>query len=261
VDGRFELPIGEAKSLAVSHAAFDAWTAAIPDKGDITIRPPEPARLEIDLNIDGADKESVIFYQLLTQHRPEFAGVRSLRGLKIANPGKLSLTALPPGKYQLSRNVTNDLPGIVTPGAMLDRQFFELKAGETKSIDFVRETGARIRGKITWPADTKLAGIVVSIQSETPEKSPFDDYEWTPTYASQTAAADGTFLTERIPPGTYLLAARAYTPLTPGPPEQRSRLGFGRVAPSFHAQVKIEVPAEDELTVPDLPLKPIRDGE
>jgi hypothetical protein len=256
VDGRFELPIGEAKSLVVSHAAFDAWPAAIPDQGDVTVRLPEPARVDIELSIDGADKESVIFYQLLTQDRPEFAGVQSLRGVNIANPGKLSLTALPPGKYQLSRNVMNHLPQIVTAGAMLDRQFFELKAGETKSIDFVREQGARVRGKVTWPADTKLAGIVVSIQGVT-KKAPFDDYEWTTTYASQTAAADGTYLTERISPGTYLLVVDAYKPPTPATPEERSRLGFGRVAPSFHAQVKIEVPAEGELTAPDLTLKAI----
>jgi hypothetical protein len=37
-DGRCELPVGDAKSLAVSHADFDAWPAAIPDEGDITIQ-------------------------------------------------------------------------------------------------------------------------------------------------------------------------------------------------------------------------------
>ena len=106
-DGRFELPTGEAKSLAVSHANFDAWPAAIPAEGEVTIRLPEPARVDIELAIDGADKESVIFYQLLTQGRPEFAGVRLERDVKIANPGNLSLAALPPGKYQLCRNVMN----------------------------------------------------------------------------------------------------------------------------------------------------------
>ena len=106
-DGRFELPTGEAKSLAVSHADFDAWPAAIPAEGEMTIRLPEPARVDIELAIDGADKESVIFYQLLTEGRPEFAGVRLERDVKIANPGKLSLAALPPGRYQLCRTVRN----------------------------------------------------------------------------------------------------------------------------------------------------------
>ncbi|MBC7851884.1 MAG: hypothetical protein IAF94_00465, partial [Pirellulaceae bacterium] len=124
--GRFELPTGEAKSLAVSHATLDAWPAAIPAKGDVTIRLPQPARVEIELSIDGADKESTIFYQLLTGHTPEFAGLQSSREVQIANPGKLSLSALPPGKYQVCRQVMNRLSDLGT-GAMLEREFFEVK--------------------------------------------------------------------------------------------------------------------------------------
>jgi beta-lactamase regulating signal transducer with metallopeptidase domain len=254
-EGRFELPIGEAKSLAVSHATFDAWPAAIPAKGELTIRLPQPARVDVALDIAGADKESEIFYQLLTQGRKEFAGVRIERETKMANPGTLLLAALPPGKYQLSRNVMNRL-GEIGFGAMLDRQFFEVKAGETKVINFVRDKGARVRGKVTWPADTRLMGTVVSVQSLKAEKSPFDEHEWTTTFASHAAAADGTFLTERIAPGKYLLLARAYVPLTP---EQRFRTGA--ILPSFQAETKIEVPAEGELVVDNLILKPSRRDE
>jgi hypothetical protein len=254
-DGRFEVFAGEAKSLAVSHANFDAWPAAIPAEGEVTIRLPEPARVDIELAIDGADKESVIFYQLLTQGRPEFAGVRLERDVKVANPGKLSLAAMPPGRYQLCRTVRNDL-GEIGIGAMLEREFFELRAGETKAISFVRAKGVRVRGRATWPADTKLMGIVISVRSEKAEKSPFDEHEWTTAYASRTAAADGTFLTERIAPGRYLLVAEAYTPLTP---EQRFRSGL--IPPSHRAQVTIDVPADGELRVDDLALKPGKEGE
>jgi hypothetical protein len=253
--GRFELPVGEAKSVAVSDPSFDAWPAAIPATGDLTIRLPEPARVEIDLDIEGADKDSVIFYQLLTQGRPEFAGLQSTREVTIANPGKLTFAALPPGRYQFSRNVMNRV-GELGFGGMLDRQFVELKAGEVKKIGYVREKGARVRGKVTWPAETKLMGTVISIRSEKAEKGPFDQHEWTTTYASLAAAEDGTFLTERIPPGTYLIEAAAYVPLTQ---EQRFRTGI--IAPSLRAQARIEVPAEGELTVPDLVLKPNMEGE
>jgi hypothetical protein len=254
-DGRFEILIGEAKSLAVSHTTFDAWPAPIPAKGDVTIRLPEPARVDIDLAIDGADKESQIFYQLLTEGRKEFTGLRLEREVKMANPGKLSLAALPPGRYQLCRSVMNHL-GEIGMGAFLEREFFEIKAGETKSIDFVREKGARVRGKFTWPADTKLMGSVVYVRSEKAVKSPFDKHEWTTTYAAQTAAADGTFLTERIAPGKYVLEVKAYVPLT-----QEQRFRTGRITPSYSAQVNIEVPAEGDLKVADLVLKPTRPGE
>lgn len=248
--GKFELPIGDARALAVTHATFDAWPAEIPAKGDVTIRLPQPAKVEVDLAVDGADKESVIFYQLLTEGRKEFAGLRLERETRMANPGKLTLASLPPGRYQLCRSVMNHL-GEIGFGAFLDRQFFELKAGESKSIDFAREKGARVRGKVTWPAETKLMGIVVALKSEKAEKSPLEGHEWTTVYASHTADADGKFLTERVAPGKYVLAASAYVPLTP---EQRFRTGV--ILPSFRAQITIEVPAEGELTVPDLALKP-----
>ncbi len=145
-DGRFELPAGDAKLLAVSHSTLDAWPTEIPADGEVTVRLPKPARVDIELDIDGADKESIIFYQFLTAGRQEFKGVRLEREVTIANPGRLSLAALPPGRYQLSRNVMNNL-GEVGMGAMLEREFFELEAGETKIVRLVRATGARVRGR------------------------------------------------------------------------------------------------------------------
>jgi hypothetical protein len=253
-EGRFEIPAGEAKSLAVSHTAFDAWPAAIPTT-ELTIRLPEPARVEVELDIEGADKESVIFYQLLSHLMPEFAGVESSREVKIANPGKLSLTALPPGKYQICRRIMNRLGDIGT-GAMLEREFFEVKAGQTKTINYKRDKGARLRGKVTWPEGTKLSGVVVSVRALLDQKGPFDNHEWPIDYASQTAAADGTFLTERIPPGKYFLTAEGYTPLSH---EQGFRTGVQ--GPSHRVQITVDVPAKGEVMLPELALKSTEAGK
>ena len=249
--GRFEISVGEAKSLGVSHTTIDAWPAAIPASGDLTIRLPKSAQVEMELAIDGAGKESTIFYQLLTSGRPEFERLQSEREMKMTNPGKLTLPALPPGRYQLSRNVMNNL-GQMGFGKMLERQFFELKPGEMKSIKFVRETGSRVRGKVTWPAEAKLMGTIVSVRSLVDQKSPFDEHDWPLVYASHVVEKDGCFRTERISPGKYLLVAKAYTELTP---EQRIRSGL--VGPSHGTQLKIEVTDEGELTVDDLVLNPI----
>ena len=182
---------------------------------------------------------------------PGFEGVRLEDTQPIANGGKLTLPALPPGKYQFCRTVTNRL-GMIGTGAMLERQFLELKAGETKTINYVRAKGARVRGKLTLPAE-KLMGIVVSISSEKAEKDPFDKHEWTTTFASQTAAEDGSYLTERLAPGTYALNAAAYVPLTP---EQQSRTGL--IRPTYGASAMIEVPGSGELVVPELKLERLR---
>ena len=97
---------------------------------------------------------------------------------------------------------------------------------------------------------------MISVRGEKAEKSPFNDHEWTTTYASQTAAVDGTFLTERIAPGKYLLAAEAFAPLTPN-----QRRSTGLVGPSYRAEITIDVPADGELKVDGLALKPIQKGK
>jgi hypothetical protein len=246
--GRFELAVGGAKSLAVSHHQFDVWPAAIPESGDVTVRLPEPARVYINLEIDGANKESTIYYELLVSQMPEFKDLllRSERSVGIANPGKLELAGLPPGKYQLCRR----------PGRMLELMMFEIKSGEVKTIEYVRPQGARVRGKVTWPDDAKLTSINVTVVGEAVNKSPFFDYQWNTVYAQAVPAADGAFLTERIPPGRHQLVAYAFRELAP---EERKR--SGAIAPSYQAQMTIEVPADGELNVDDLVLKSTRPGK
>ena len=199
------------------------------------MRLPEPARVEINLDIDGADKESNIYYELIVSQTPKFMDLplRSERSVKIANPGTLVLAGLPPGKYQLCRK----------RGRMLELQMFEITSGEVKTINYVRPKGARVRGKVTWPADAKLMSIQVTVVGET-------------VYAALTPGEDGTFLTERIPPGRHQLVAYAYKQLTP---EEMKRLGA--IAPSYNAQITIDVPADGEVKVGDLDLKLIRRGE
>src|SRR6185503_631822 len=107
---------------------------------------------------------------------------------------------------------------------------------------FVRDKGARVRGKVTWPKDTELSSIVVSVLGGRDNA----------VYATASPGGDGTFLTERIPPGTYQLQAYAYVPQTP----ERLR-NTSPIVPSFQGQVKIEVPAEGEVKADDLALKPI----
>lgn len=62
--------------------------------------------------------------------------------------------------------------------------------------------------------------------------------------------ADGTYLTERILPGRYVVGGEAFTPLTP---EQQFRSGVA--GPAFRAAVKVDVPTEGEVDVPELALK------
>ncbi len=123
-------------------------------------------------------------------------------------------------------------------GAMLDREFFEVKAGETKTIRWVRDKGARLRGKVTWPAGTVLAGIIVSVRAEKAEKGPFDDHEWQTTYASQDAAADGTYPDRADRAGQLPARRRGVQAADSG----SSGVSTGVIGPAFRAEMKLEVP-------------------
>lgn len=251
--GRFALPAGEATSVGVSHVSFDAWPAEIPAEGDFVIKLPQPARVQIELDIDGAAKDSEAFYQLLTEHSPGFGKLQSTRELPITNGGKLTLAALPPGKYQFCRYVMNRLPDMGMTG-MLDREFIELKAGQTKTIRWVRDRGARLRGKVVLPAATEMSGVIISVNAEKAVKIPLDGHEWQTKYASLVVEGDGTFLTERIAPGTYIVKADGYKKQKADDP---ARLGSGLTVPSHGATLKVVVPAEGELKLEDLILKPV----
>jgi hypothetical protein len=63
-------------------------------------------------------------------------------------------------------------------------------------------------------------------------------------------------LTERIPPGTYEIAAYAYKPVNP-----KDGLSFGFSAPTLYAAVTITVPAEGEVKADDLVLKSSKAGK
>jgi hypothetical protein len=43
----------------------------------------------------------------------------------------------------------------------------QMRAGETKTIRWVREKGARVRGQVTWPADQDPGSVLVSLTDPT----------------------------------------------------------------------------------------------
>ena len=61
---------------------------------------------------------------------------------------------------------------------------------------------------------------------------------------------EGDFLTERVPPGRYLVVVEGYSPLT-----DRQLYTFGEIGrPPFLAQMTIDVPESGEWKIPDLKL-------
>jgi hypothetical protein len=256
-NGRFELPAGAATSIAVSSSGLDLWPAALPESGEVEVVLPKPARLEISYDIDGADDESRVFYQLLTHAMTGFENVRSSRELTITKGTLLTLPALVPGKYQICRQKMIRL-GEIGIGAMLDREFIELAPGESRELSFTRDknAGARLRGRVVVPEGVELLGIIVSVYTEETYKGPFDDHEWQTKLDSRPTGEAGSFLTERIPPGRHVIRVDAWVPLT-----EDQRRSTGLLGPAWRAETVIDVPQESpesgELEIADLILSKV----
>ena len=253
--GQFKIHAGGATLLAVSTESFDVWTAKIEAESDkeLEFKLPAPTKLIITVDIEGADKETEVFYQLLTHLMDGFQKVESTRSLTVKNGNSLELTSLPPGKYQFCRQRMHRYENIGN-GAMIDRTFLKLKPGETHELRFVRKSRKHVAGVVRWPKDVELAGVILSVQSLEPSPDPWDNHKYTTTYDSRLIAGkpqvkviearSAEFTTEALMPGKYRISVVAYTPMTPA----EMRLS-GIRRPNFTAS---EVVTVREMSAPDM---------
>ena len=220
--GKFELAVGEAISLAVSSPELAAWPMALPEEGhkaEVTL--PEPARLVVYYNIDDASETHEVFWQMLNHRVPKFKGLRFEKTLEVARDEPLVIKGVTPGKFQIARYRMIRLKDMGF-GRMLDRQVFRIKPGETKVIRFSRDEGTRIQGTLTGLADTKLEEALIYVEQKNP--TPDEDVGDIPVIVDALKTdAQGAFKTEPLPAGKYTLRAEGYPPLTD---EQRFRTGI-----------------------------------
>jgi hypothetical protein len=225
-DGRFSISVGEAGGLAFTKSGLiDAWAVPLPEAGQpLEVRLPEAVPVTIHYDIEGADDEGEVFYQLLTHLMPGFERLDVTRRLPIKNGETLTLPTMAPGKYQFARstNIRFRSSGF---GGMLDRVFVELQPGRPQTIDFRRPIGVRVPGTITWPANANVEGVLVSIQSAQPVQWPWSDHADPITFSRfrvgqydaehRLTGGPGDFLTERLAPGRYVVKADAYVQRPP----------------------------------------------
>ena len=143
---------------------------------------------------------------------------------------------------------------------MLDRSFIELKPGEVRQINYVRKQGSRVRGKVTWPRTTELAGVLLQVNSLTPTKEPWSNSTYTRQLDGRVIAGapqqskienrTAEFVTERLSPGEYEIEIQGFAPLTDG---QRARTGF--IGPTLVAKAKLTVPNQGEVAPLQIRLK------
>jgi hypothetical protein len=246
----------KAPAFAISTPNLDAWPVALPEGNEeAVIRLPEPGHVDIRYDIEGSDDEATIFVQSVMHELEAWKGFEIIRHIKVDNKGHVELNSLPPGRYQFARSRMLR-HGNIGQGGFLDRQFVDLVEGKPTEVSFVRTTGARLSGSVSWDEEFKLTGVILSVRKVPPADASATDRlfpELLDTRLLRVGVVDtrekndspqkleitgnrGLFLTERIPPGTYELYAEGYAPLTPA---QERRTGLIRPVITAHATVTV----------------------
>ena len=235
----------ERPRVAISSKQLDAWVVRVDAEKLNTIKLPKPATVKLTYDIDNKEEEAEVFYQLLTHLNGDYKHVHSSRTFKIKNGESLEMKSFPPGKYQFCRNKMHSFESIGM-GAMIDRVFVEVRAGETTKIDFSRPKGRSVAGVVKWSDGEELAGVMMNIKSMEPVADPWDKHKMDVTFDSQLLAGKpqqkmipataATFKTEPLMPGKYKIQIVAYKAMTP---QEMRFTGIRR--PDFEITKEIEV--------------------
>ncbi len=226
---------GEKGNVVVVLTDFlHAWTAPVSDlREEITITLPEPATLVLRYDIDNDLPEAEIHAYLNTWERKDWQLGNIVQIAAVVNGSEMVLKNVTPGDYQLSRRKSFRL-GDYGTGRPLERRSVTLAAGKTTEVEFVRREGAVITGRVTGLPDGAVPGVFLHLE---PANKTEDNRRL--VLELLTCEPNGEFTTARIPPGDYLVVARAYEP------EGRTIRSFRR--PDFSDSLEVTVPSSGRL--------------
>jgi len=247
-DGAFTVTgIGEdAQRIAITCPALDLCVVPVP-KGDaaidnLEIRLPQPGKLVVHYDIAGAPDKTRLFMQLHTWEMAGWSGVTNNRHDPIQQHVETVLDNLPPGDYTIDRIKNLGLKN-KWDEAWLDRRTIKVESGKTTVTDFVRPKGAPItgqvvgldQGEVAKAEPTRVYVRVVPPGGDRWGHPIFDSVGMEPGDKPM----DGTFTTERIPPGQYKVRAEVFIPET-----EQQRRSTGIVPPGFVGEALVTVPEE-----------------
>ena len=136
---------------------------------------------------------------------------------------------------------------------MLDRQLeLTLASGKTAAYNFVRKAGMPISGDVVGLPKEGVDGVFVYVRDQRVSGDPrkLDDWKL-PTFDGLALVGNGSFTTERIPPGKYKVVVEAYKQETPG-----EMSGSGWRLPKWTAAADVDVPETGEPPKVRLMMRP-----
>ncbi len=256
-EGRFEIGgRGEdSKAIFVTAPSLYVWRADLPEPGqEATIRLPEPAKLHIRYDIEGGPPAAQVRIELRTWDMPKWkALVDVVRWLDV-KPGEDGLVVdnLPPGVYDISR-IKHTKAGNSGKDMILDRQLeLTLASGKMTAYDFVRKAGMPISGEVVGLPKEGVDGVFLYVRDQRASGNPRNSDDWKlPTFDGLALEGNGSFQTERIPPGKYKVVVEAYKQETPG---EMSHSGWR--LPKWTAAADVDVSKSGEPPKAHLIMRP-----
>jgi hypothetical protein len=209
--GRFLLTgVGDAEVIGVSAPNVHLWTTPVAEPGEEpTFRLPEPATIRLPYTIDGDEPRA----EFSLQYHVRLDPVNRLtvwRNIQVDNGGETILHDASPGAYGLWRLKSQTI-GDYHRRDHVEYRAFSVEPGGAATVDFVRESGGRIEGKVSGPDGEQARMIFVGIEP----RDAIAARGWPPRSPRSlmdivACDADGRFQTARIPPGEYVARAVGY---------------------------------------------------
>ncbi|MFM9962446.1 MAG: M56 family metallopeptidase [Planctomycetaceae bacterium] len=195
------------------------------------------SRILITYDIPGAEAETKVFVE------------RAARGMEavstespLKNGKTLERKGLAAGDYNVARSRTFEIArgenGAVRSGAFLDYQRIKLEPGETKSIDFKRSGAKPATGQVRGWKELGVEVLVAFVCFKTPRDPQDFNVREVTIFDARNCAADGSFKTEPLAPGDYIVVVQGFEPL---PRQAQDRTGD--ILPRFVGTAKLTIPA------------------
>jgi len=225
----------DAVTVFVVAQSVRPWPVEVKTSDDpIEIKLPEPGKLRIKYDIEGASAVGTVHLHIKSWEMPAFKGVDSMDRPKVNNGGEIVIDHLAPGTYDLARYVE-----AAHHGLFADRTTVIIESGKTAEAGFVRKEGAPVSGKITGIDESeKIESALAAVH---PAQLPAGERAMFAPVFDVVEVKDGVFKTSKLAPGTYSVQVDMYKPETPA----QMRMS-GLQMPDFSGQATVSVPATGE---------------
>jgi hypothetical protein len=222
----------ETSTVIIVAQSVRPWPVEVKNLDEpIEVKLPEPGKLRVRYDIEGAAAEGTIHLHIKSWEMPGWKGVDSYDHPKVKNGGEVVLDHLAPGIYDFARAVQAGHHGLFA-----DRTTVVIESGKMAEAGFVRKEGAQVSGKIAGvDENAKIESATATVLP--PDKAGAERATFG-LLVDAVGLVDGKFKTPKLLPGDYVVNVDVYLP---EPPSQVYRSGLQM--PDYSGKQTVTVPA------------------